>query len=291
MTPPPPVLPVHVSRIDAHQHFWRLSRGDYGWLTPALGAIYRDFLPEDLAPLLAATGMEKTILVQAAPSVAETEFLLKLARNTPFVAGVVGWADFTAPSACSTLKRLAADPLLVGLRPMIHDMPDPDWMLRPELGQALQAMQREGLVFDALVRPQHLSRLLTLADRHPELTIVIDHGAKPRIAEGNLDPWRADMAALGARGTLHCKLSGIVTEAGDSWDQDKLHPYVDHLISTFGPSRLIFGSDWPVCTLATPYEDWLATAEACCDGLRLEERAAIFGGNAERVYLSRRGRR
>lgn len=283
--------PAPAPRIDAHQHFWRISRGDYGWLTPALGSIYRDFSPEDLAPLLGGAGIDRTILVQAAPSVAETEFLLETANNTPFVAGVVGWVDFTAPSAYATINRLAANPLLVGLRPMIHDIADPDWMLRLELSAALQAMQSHGLVFDALVRPPHLSRLLALADRYPRLAIVIDHGAKPRIADGILDPWRADITALAARGNLHCKLSGLVTEAGSGWDAERLRPYSDHLIASFGPSRLMFGSDWPVCTLAASYPEWLATAEVLCGGLSPENRAAIFGGTAQRVYLSARGKR
>jgi L-fuconolactonase len=239
-------------RIDAHQHFWRLSRGDYGWLTPALGPIHRDFLPEDLAPLLAVAGIGKTILVQAAPTVAETEFMLEIAEKTPFVAGVIGWVDFSAPDAAAIIARLAENPMLVGLRPMIHDIADPYWMLRPDLLPAFEALQRHNLVFDALVKPPHLRALLALARRHPEMPIVIDHGAKPLIAAGVLDPWREEMAALAALPNISCKLSGLVTEAGDAWDVGKLKPYVDHLIGCFGPARLIFGRSArsrPVMTL------------------------------------------
>ena len=278
-------------RIDAHQHFWETARGDYGWLTPELGAIYRDFTPHDLAPLLAKAGIDRTILVQAAPTIAETEYMLAIAARTPFVAGVVGWVDFTAPNAPEVMAWLAKNPLLVGLRPMIHDIADPDWMLRADLAPAFLAMKAQNLVFDALVKPPHLSRLLVLADRHPDLAIVIDHGAKPLIAAGALDPWRADMAALAARGNITCKLSGLVTEAGQAWDAQRLKPYIDHLISVFGPERLIFGSDWPVCTLAAGYAEWHDVARQLTAHLPEAAREAVFGGNTARLYLSKRGRK
>lgn len=281
-------------KIDAHQHFWRLSRGDYGWLTPELDPIYRDFMPDDLAPLLKAASIDRTILVQAAPTLAETDWLLDLAEKTPFVAGVVGWADFAAPDAAAAITALADNPLLVGLRPMIHDIADPDWMLGAALEPAFAALEAAGLVFDALVKPPHLSRLLMLADRHLDLSIVIDHGAKPSIAAGALDPWsgswRADMAALAARANITCKLSGLVTEAGGTWDIEKLRPYVAHLLAVFGPERLIFGSDWPVCTLAAEYTAWHDAARALTAHLPEVARDAIFGGNAARIYLSQRGR-
>jgi len=279
-----------MTRIDAHQHFWRLSRGDYGWLTPALGPIHRDFLPDDLTPLLVAAGIEKTILVQAAPTVAETLFMLETAATTPFVAGVIGWVDFAVPDAAATIARLAENPLLVGLRPMIHDIADPYWVLRPDLVPAFEALQRHHLVFDALVKPPHLRALLALARLHPEMPIVIDHGAKPLIATGILDPWREEIAALSMLPNVSCKLSGLVTEAGGAWDVSKLKPYVDHLIGCFGPARLIFGSDWPVCTLAASYGEWVAAAETLTAELPPAKRAAIFGGNAACLYLSSRGK-
>jgi len=278
-------------RIDAHQHFWEIARGDYGWLTPELGPIYRDFTPADLAPLIAETGIDRTILVQAAPTIAETEYMLALAGRTPFVAGVVGWVGFTAPNVAEAIARLAENPLLVGLRPMIHDIADPDWMLRADLAPAFWAMKTHDLVFDALVKPPHLARLLVLADRHPDLAIVIDHGAKPLIAAGVLDPWRADMAALAARANITCKLSGLVTEAGAGWSAARLKPYTDHLLAVFGPERLIFGSDWPVCTLAATYAEWHDTARDLMAHLQEAAQAAIFGGNAARIYLSKRGRK
>lgn len=279
-----------VPRIDAHQHFWRLARGDYGWLTPALGSIHRDFLPDDLAPLIAAAGIGRTILVQAAPSEAETLFMLDLARETAFIAGVVGWTDFSAPGAGDAVARLAADPLLVGLRPMLQDIAETDWVLRRECAPAFEAMIRHDLVFDALIQPRHLGVIREIARRWPMLSIIVDHGAKPEIAAGRLDPWREGIAALAACPNVACKLSGLVTEAGAAWDVAKLAPYADHLIACFGADRLLFGSDWPVSTLAATYSEWLDAAGVLAAPLGAAGRAALFGGNAARLYLSKRGK-
>jgi L-fuconolactonase len=238
------------SRIDAHQHYWRIDRGDYGWLTPVLDTIYRDFLPEDLAAILKRHGIDRTIAVQAAPTIAETEFLLGLARQTGSIAGVVGWVDFAESNAPSTIARLARERALVGLRPMVQDIADDDWL--PVLSwRRVSALIEHQLVFDALVLPRHLPRLARVVARYPQLTVVIDHGAKPPIREGvsGLDPWREDIAALAAEPRVHCKLSGLVTEASTLWQIEDLRPYVDHLLSTFGAEKLIWGSDWPVVEL------------------------------------------
>lgn len=275
-------------QIDAHQHFWVLSRGDYGWLTPAAGSIYRDYLPTDLEPLLVRHGIGASIVVQAAPSVAETEFLLALAREAPFVAGVVGWVDLIAKEASETIRRLAGNPLLVGLRPMVQDIADDEWLLRPDLSAALDAMIEHGLVFEALVLPRHLPRLLVLIERHPELRVVIDHGAKPGIRERMLDPWRADIAALAARPGICCKLSGLVTEAAADWRVEDLAPFVTHLLATFGAGRLLWGSDWPVVERAGGYDAWRATSLELLASLSDASRNAILGENVERVYLKRK---
>jgi L-fuconolactonase len=277
--------------IDSHQHFWRLDRGDYHWMSPDLAPLYRDHGPEDLAPILARHGIGRTILVQAAATVAETAFMLDVAGRAPFVAGVVGWVEFTDPDAPATIARLAANPLLVGLRPMVQDIADDDWLVRPDLAPAFRAVREHGLVFDALVFPRHLSRLLVVLDRHPDLPVVVDHGAKPGIAGRRLDPWRADMAAVAARPRTTCKLSGLVTEAGPDWTVESLRPYVDHLLAVFGPERLLWGSDWPVVNLAGGYDRWRAAALDLLSGLSGTERDAVLGGNAERVYLGTRGRR
>ena len=276
--------------IDSHQHFWRIGRGDYGWLGPDLAPLYRDFEPNDLHPLLDRHGIARSILVQAAPTVAETEFMLETAAATSFVAGVVGWVEFTAPDAPEIMTRLSADPLIVGFRPMVQDIPDDDWLVRPDLSAAFRAMIDRGLVFDALVLPRHLSRLLVVADRYPELTIVIDHGAKPAIRDGSLDPWRADMAAAAARPNIVCKLSGLVTEARQDWSVDHLRPYVSHLLEVFGPERLLWGSDWPVVNLAGGYDLWRDATQQLIASLSQPERQAVLGGTAARVYLQTRGR-
>ena len=272
--------------IDAHQHFWRIDRGDYGWLTPAQGALYRDFLPADLAPTLARLDIGKTILVQAAPTLAETAFLLALAETTPFVAGVIGWIDFTAADAHETISLMAANPRLVGLRPMVQDFDDPNWLLRLDLVPAIKSMVSHRLVFDALVRPQHLNALRTFVDRFPDLAVVVDHGAKPEIRHAVHASWQSDLRAIAAHSRVSCKLSGLIAEAAADWRPEQVLPYCDRLLQIFGPDRLLCGSDWPVVNLAGGYDVWrMLTAQALQD-LKPAERAAILGGNARRVYLS-----
>jgi L-fuconolactonase len=277
-------------RIDAHQHFWRLDRGDYGWLTPALGPIHRDFGPADLAPHLQRHGIGATILVQAAPTVAETDYLLGIAAATPFVAGVVGWVDLVAPDALARILHLAADKRLVGIRPMVQDIADDDWLLRDELAAALACLARHRLVFDALVLPRHLPRLAVVADRHPDLAIVIDHLAKPPVAAGGREPWARDIAALAGRPNVTCKLSGLVTEAAPNWTAADLLPYAAHVLSCFGPDRVLWGSDWPVVNLAGGYSAWWQASETLLAALPAAQREAVFGDNARRVYLRDRGR-
>lgn len=271
-------------RVDAHQHFWRLARGDYGWLTPDKTEIYRDFGPADLEPLLARTGMDRTVLVQAAPTEAETDYLLAVAESCPFVAGVVGWVDFEAADAAECVCRAAERKGLVGLRPMIQDQPNPDWMLQPRLAAPLAAMARAGLVLDALVLPVHLDALRQLVDRHPDLRFVLDHGAKPPIAAGELADWAADIRRLAQAPNLACKLSGLVTEAAPRAGVETLRPYVDVLLDAFGPDRLMWGSDWPVVNLRMDYEAWCAICDQLLAPLSPSEREAVFGGVAARLY-------
>lgn len=270
--------------IDAHHHFWRRSRGDYGWLTPDLGPLYRDFGPGDLAPLLAGAGVTGTVLVQAAPTEAETGFLLDLAETCAFVLGVVGWTDLTAPDAPGRIRELAAAPRLCGLRPMIQDEPDPGWILRPEVGQGLAALSECGLAFDALVRPHHLAALSQVADAHPGLRIILDHAGKPDIAGGGFAPWATGIAELARRPNVACKVSGLLTEAGERTGDADLAPYVDHLLETFGPDRLLWGSDWPVLGLAGDYPGWSAQARRLLDGLSSADRESVFRANAIRAY-------
>ncbi len=276
---------MRTHRIDAHQHFWRLDRGDYGWLTPALGPIHRDFTPADLAPLLAQSGVEATVLVQAAPTEAETAFLLDLAARTPFIAGVVGWTDLEAADAGAEIAALASNPKLAGLRPMIQDLADDEWMLRPALAPAIEAMIAADLTFDALIKPRHLPILRRFAKRWPALRIVIDHGAKPDIAGGAFEPWASEMAAIARETGATCKLSGLATEAAPGFAPSDLWPFVDALIDAFGPGRLMWGSDWPVVNLASDYGAWLDLA-SCALARRLEpaDQGQVFGLTALAVY-------
>lgn len=268
--------------IDAHQHFWQVERGDYGWLTPDLEPLYRDFMPDDLAPLLQQHGIDGTVLVQAAPTSAETNFLLEIADNTPFVLGVVGWTDFAAASAADDIARLAKHPKLVGLRPMIQNLPDDDWMLRPALAPAFEAMVKAGLTFDALVLPRHLPKLRQLLARYPDLRTVVDHAAKPEISAGQFDEWANDIALIAQESRAYCKLSGLLTEAGPNWAIADVAPYIAHVLHHFGPDRLVWGSDWPVLTMAAHYGDWMDFALS--EVQDAAARARVFGSNALDLY-------
>jgi L-fuconolactonase len=273
--------------IDAHQHFWAVSRGDYGWLTPALKPLYRDFGPADFAPLARAAGVTQTIVVQAAPSVAETRYLLELARSHSIIAGVVGWVPLEEAEAPALIAELACEPKFKGVRPMLQALPDDDWITRPTLAPAVDAMVAHRLVFEALVFPRHLPGLLAFALRHPRLSIVIDHGAKPPIGEGRgtgWQPWADRIAALAQLPHIRCKLSGLVTQAAQGWADETLAPYVEHLVKHFGAERLMWGSDWPVLELNGNYGTWYASARRLTAKLPAGERDAIFGATASVCY-------
>lgn len=274
-------------RVDAHHHVWCLNRGDYDWLkpTPALSPIYRDFELAELRPALRAAGVNATVLVQAAPTSAETRFLLDVARNSSgLVRGVVGWADLEGADAPDALRSLANDPLLKSVRPMLQDLSDPSWIARPEVQPALAALPSLGLRLDALVTPRELKPLLATLERHPDLAVVVDHCAKPDVANGAWQPWADDLAAIARRTGACCKLSGLVTESGLSWSVDALRPYVAHVLDAFGSERVIWGSDWPVLTLAASYGAWVEACDELLAGLTQAERDAIYGGNARRFY-------
>ena len=275
-------------RIDAHHHLWQLARGDYGWLTPKLAPIYRDFTMADLEPLLDRHQITGTILVQAAPTEAETTFLLEQAMTASRVRGVIGWIDFDAPDAAQRVTEVSENELMVGLRPMIQDIADDDWILRPALEPVFTRMAEVGLVFDALALPRHLERVAQIAERHPKLTIILDHLGKPGIAERDLDPWRGRIETLASYPNVHCKLSGMATEAAPDWTVDDLRPFADHVLGRFGPARVLWGSDWPVVDLAGGYDRWWAASEALLKDLSTSERQAVLGGNATSLYLKSR---
>lgn len=270
-------------RIDAHVHYWRVDRGDYHWMTPDM-PIARDFLPQDGAPLFDAAGIDGIVLVQAAATEAETRFMLNLAATDRRVRGVVGWIDMEAEDAAERLAVLAANPLLCGIRPMWQDIADPMWFLDARQDAAYRAVTRLGLSFDALARVWHLPHLPQLIERHPQMPLVIDHAAKPEIVAGNFATWRRDMAVLAGFAHVHCKFSGLVTEAAQGAPLEAIRPYAEALIELFGAERLIFGSDWPVVTTHRDYATWWEWAHVLTASLPAADQAAIFGDNAIRFY-------
>jgi len=276
------------SLVDAHHHFWDPARASYPWMTLELAPIARAYGPDDLAPLLEAAGIGRTIVVQARASVDETRELLAVAAGSPFVAGVVGWVDLTDPGVGDVLGALgasAAGERLVGARHQVHDEPDPDWLLRADVRRGLRAVAGAGLVFELLVRPRELPAALEIVRALPDLRFVIDHLAKPPIHEGALEPWASLIRPFGPLNNAWCKVSGLVTEADwGAWQIDDLAPYVRHAIEVFTPARLMFGSDWPVCLLAAPYGRVVDAARTLTDDLSAADRALVFGGTARRVY-------
>jgi L-fuconolactonase len=275
-------IPVPV--IDAHFHVWQLARGDYGWLDASLAPIYRDITAADWREQAQPCGVDAGVLVQAAPTEAETAFLLREAALDARVLGVVGWVDWLAPDAPQRIRALAREPLLKGLRPMLQDIADPDWILQPALQPALETMAECGLVFDALVRSVHLPRLLALARRHPDLRVVIDHAAKPDIAGGEWQVWEQGLEALATHHSFACKLSGLLTECGPRHAVTAARRWARRVIECFGPDRVLWGSDWPVLELAASYRDWWEECQALLESFPSPQRSAILGGNAIRVY-------
>ncbi|KPA20289.1 Amidohydrolase [Shimia sp. SK013] len=267
-------------KIDAHQHFWKLARGDYSWLTPELEPLYRDFEPKDLKPLLKAAGIDGTIAVQAADTEAETEYLLSLADTHDWILGVVGWTDLEAPDAPAKIEQMARHPKLVGFRPMIQNIEDDAWMLKDNLRPALAAMVAHNLTFDALVMPHHLGHLLTFLGRYPTLRVVIDHGAKPEIRDGHFETWAENMTQIAKTSQSFCKLSGLTTEASPEWQTKDLLPYIAQILREFTPARVVYGSDWPVLNLASSYDAWLTIVQ---DAVENHEQD-IFETSVHRAY-------
>jgi L-fuconolactonase len=270
--------------IDAHFHCWQLARGDYGWLTPALAPIYRDVGIDDWRAQAQPCGVAAGVLVQAAPTEAETAFLLARAEAHDAVLGVVGWADLQAPDAAQRIARLAAQPKLKALRPMLHDLPDPRWILQPALEPSLRAMVDHGLAFDALVRPAHLDAVWQLCQRHPDLRLVIDHAAKPDVAAQSWQPWADDLARIADETQATCKVSGLLTEAGPRPAPGAAQRWARFVLERFGASRVMWGSDWPVLDLASTYAQWWADTQALLAPLGAVARAAVLGDTARRIY-------
>ncbi|ULL15063.1 amidohydrolase [Paenibacillus sp. H1-7] len=273
-------------RIDAHQHYWKLDRGDYDWLTPESTVLYRDFLPEQLKEHLQANGIDKTIVVQAAATVAETEFMLKLAEDNDTIAGVVGWLDLEDAGFRSDYERLKPNRYFKGIRIMLQDI-DMEFAFRPAVLEALRFFEREQFPVDLLIKTHQLEKTVKLLEQLPKLHAVIDHIAKPVISAQQTEPWKALMAQIAAEHpNVYCKLSGMVTEADhENWQEEHFVPYVRHVVEHFGPQRVMYGSDWPVCLLAAEYSEVYKLLEHTLpSGLTSTDLEDIFGNNAARFY-------
>jgi len=273
-----------VKRVDAHQHFWRYTEQEFGWISDAMASIRRDFLPVDLRPLLNAVKIDATVAVQARQSLEETHWLLELASSNDWIAGVVGWVPLVDPQVDAVLVELAQNSRFKGVRHVLQAEPD-EYMARKDFNEGISRLKKYSLIYDVLVVERQLPETIAFVDRHPQQLFVLDHVAKPLIAAQELEPWRSYIRELGRRPNILCKLSGMVTEADfATWTMADLEPYVETVLEAFGPKRLMFGSDWPVCQVASSYSRWVNTVEKLLMQLSADEREWVFGRTAMQTY-------
>lgn len=271
--------------IDAHHHFWNYTNEDYGWIDNSMSRIRRDFLPSDLKETIQAAGVDRVISVQARQSLEETDWLLKLSEENDFIMGITGWLPLMDKNIETYLDRYSSFKKLKAVRHVIHDELDDDFILRKDFNQGVSRLLQHNLVYEILIFEKHLPQTIKFVDQHPKQIFVLDHIGKPRIKENILSPWRESMAELAKRENVFCKLSGMVTEADFMlWTPSQLQPYVEVLIDLFGAERLMFGSDWPVCLVATEYDQWLNIVKEFIQHLSGDEQELILGGNAQKVY-------
>jgi L-fuconolactonase len=278
----------HFMIIDGHQHFWQVGHFDYPWMSPEIEVLYHDYLPSQLVPILKECDIAKTVVVQASNSLAETYWLLSLAERHPFIAGVVGWVDLNDPNIEQELDVLTANPKFKGVRHLVESEPANDWLVQPNVLKGLQVLERHHVSYDLLVHTRHLKHVQTVAEACPNLRLVIDHMAKPPIASGEIADWATALKEVAAYPNVWCKLSGLVTEANlTSWTTEDLRPYVERALEFFGPKRMVFGSDWPVCLLASSYAQVLESFQSLLSDLAEEDRNRIFSENATAFYRLR----
>jgi L-fuconolactonase len=271
--------------IDSHHHLWRYTREDYGWIGTNMQVLQRDFLPEDLAREMAGAGVDGAVAVQARQTVEETRWLLECAERSSVIRGVVGWLPIIEGDLPSQLASLGSAAKLKGLRHVIQDEADDDFILRDDFNRGIGSLLGTGLVYDILIHERHLPQAARFVALHPQQSFVLDHLAKPKIAAGEIEPWRTNLFALAAHPNVACKLSGLVTEANwNSWTLDDLRPYLDAALDAFGPERLMAGSDWPVCLLASGYSRWWETLREWMNGFEVRHQEMILGETARRVY-------
>lgn len=280
-----PDTPHTYHAIDAHHHLWNYSAAEYGWIGETMQSLRRDFSMDDYLRVCSEVGVEASIAVQARQTVEETEWLLDIAERHATVAGVVGWIPLASPDVQRYLERFAGNRSLCGLRHVIEDEEDPDFILDPAFNRGVDMVREYNLTYDILVRASQLEQTAAFVERHAGQRFVLDHMAKPNIRDGAFDDWAKNITRLAQHETVFCKLSGIVTEAvWDRWTVDDLRPYADHVLQSFGASRVVFGSDWPVCTVAAPYRRWYETVMELLSAVPTHERAAILRDNAIRAY-------
>ena len=273
------------ARIDSHQHFWIYNEADYPWIDTARGPLKVDYMPPDMQPLLTASGIDGTVAVQARQNLRETEFLLELADEYDFIRGVVGWVDMRADDAEAQLERFAGRPRLVGIRHIVHDEADDRFMLGGNFLRGLAALKQYDLRYDLLLYPRHIPVAIQVVRQFPEQPFVLDHIAKPFIKDGTLEPWASDIRELASHDNVWCKVSGMVTEAAwGVWMPEDFRPYLDVVFDCFGVERLMFGSDWPVCTLSGSYSEVVGIVEGYCAALSPDEQAKVMGAVAADFY-------
>lgn len=274
-----------ISRIDAHQHFWKFNAAQYGWIGADQHVLRRDFLPADLEAELAAAGIGGTIAVQAQQNIDETGWLLALADRYPFLQGVVGWAPLIDIKVAATLEQLAVHPKLRAIRHVLHDEADDYYMLREDFNRGVAELKHFGLAYDILIFERHLPQTIEFVDRHPNQVFIVDHLAKPRVRDGLVSPWRENMRELARRPHVYCKVSGLATEADHTgWSEQQLLSYMDIVLETFGAKRVLFGSDWPVCLLAIGYRKWAEIVSKFAGRLTEEERERVWSASAREAY-------
>ncbi len=271
--------------IDSHQHFWRYSAEEYDWIDDRMTVIRRDFIPDDLTEVAAPLGLEGSVAVQARQSLVETRWLLELAAQNPFIKGVVGWVPLAAARVGADLDELRQNPVFKGVRHVVQAEADPQFLAGEEFNAGIREVTARGLVYDVLITAPQLEATLALVDRHPEQSFVLDHIAKPVVAGAPPSPWREQIAQLAERPQVSCKFSGVVTEVtAAAWSSDLIEPYGDVVLNAFGPERLMFGSDWPVCLVRSSYARWYHTVRQWAAKLSAAEQARIMGGTAREIY-------
>lgn len=271
--------------IDTHHHFWNYNPVEFDWIDDEMAVIRKSFLPEDLKSTLAKTKVEGVISVQARQSLEETDWLLKLASETDFIKGIVGWVPLADPAAEEILGKYSEKKWLKGIRHVVQGEPDPEFILRKDFNRGISSLKKYNLVYDILITENQLPNTIRFVDQHPDQQFVLDHIAKPKIRTNEIHAWSKNLKELGRRENVSCKISGMVTEANyKTWNEAQLQPYFDVVLDAFGPSRLMFGSDWPVCLVAVEYQNWLNLVKKMVSGFSIQEQEQIFSINAMSIY-------